>query len=107
MTQIRAAAVGVIQVAALDAGIAMTSLILAAEAYGLGCCPISAIRNEAAKISDLLGLPTIWVPHSYAACFQHAPNEHILEAVTREALQLMTGLFWDLGETPPNWKRAA
>ena len=47
--------------------------------------------------ADLLGLPTIWVPHSYGACSQHAPNEHILEAVTREALQIMTGLFWDLG----------
>ena len=47
--------------------------------------------------SEVLGLPTIWVPHSYAACSQHAPNEHILEPVSREALQLMTGLFWDLG----------
>jgi len=28
--------------------------------------------------SDTLGLPTIWIPHSYAACSQHAPNEHIL-----------------------------
>ena len=47
--------------------------------------------------AELLGLPTVWVPHSYAACSQHAPNEHILEGVTREALELMTGLFWDLG----------
>ena len=48
--------------------------------------------------AELLGLPTIWVPHSYASCSQHAPNEHILEAVSREALEIMTGLFWDLGE---------
>ena len=48
--------------------------------------------------SEVLGLPTVWVPHSYASCSQHAPNEHILEGVTREALQVMTGLFWDLGE---------
>ncbi|MDX1401621.1 MAG: peptidase dimerization domain-containing protein, partial [Kiloniellales bacterium] len=48
--------------------------------------------------ADILGLPTIWVPHSYAACSQHAPNEHILEPVSREALQIMAGLFWDLGE---------
>ena len=48
--------------------------------------------------SDLLGLPTIWVPHSYASCSQHAPNEHILEHVSAEALRIMTGLFWDLGE---------
>ena len=25
--------------------------------------------------SDALGLPTIWVPHSYPACSQHAPDE--------------------------------
>ncbi len=47
--------------------------------------------------AEVLGLPTIWVPHSYASCSQHAPNEHILEPVSREALQIMTGLFWDLG----------
>ena len=48
--------------------------------------------------AEILGLPTIWVPHSYAACSQHAPDEHILESVSREALQIMAGLFWDLGE---------
>ena len=48
--------------------------------------------------ANILGLPTIWVPHSYAACSQHAPNEHILGSITREALQIMAGLFWDLGE---------
>ncbi len=54
--------------------------------------------------SELLGLPTIWAPHSYLSCSQHAPNEHILEATSREALQIMTGLFWDMGEpgTPIN-----
>jgi hypothetical protein len=42
-------------------------------------------------------LPTIWVPHSYAGCSQHAPNEHILEETSKSALRLMTGLWWDLG----------
>jgi acetylornithine deacetylase/succinyl-diaminopimelate desuccinylase-like protein len=50
--------------------------------------------------SEVLGLPTIWLPHSYPGCSQHAPDEHILESVTSEALEIMTGLFWDLGETP-------
>jgi acetylornithine deacetylase/succinyl-diaminopimelate desuccinylase-like protein len=50
--------------------------------------------------SQVLGLPTIWLPHSYPGCSQHAPDEHILESVTSEALDIMTGLFWDLGETP-------
>jgi acetylornithine deacetylase/succinyl-diaminopimelate desuccinylase-like protein len=48
--------------------------------------------------SDLLGLPTVWIPHSYAACSQHAPNEHLLAPVARDALRLMAGLMWDLGE---------
>jgi acetylornithine deacetylase/succinyl-diaminopimelate desuccinylase-like protein len=45
-----------------------------------------------------LGLPTLWMPHSYPGCSQHAPNEHLLAPVAREALQLMAGLWWDLGE---------
>jgi acetylornithine deacetylase/succinyl-diaminopimelate desuccinylase-like protein len=50
--------------------------------------------------SEGLGLPTIWVPHSYSGCSQHAPDEHILLPVTEEALAIMAGLFWDLGEMP-------
>lgn len=48
--------------------------------------------------ADILGLPTVWLPHSYPACSQHAPDEHLLKPVVREALQLMAGLFWDLGD---------
>jgi acetylornithine deacetylase/succinyl-diaminopimelate desuccinylase-like protein len=58
-----------------------------------------SLPNEV--FSETLGLPTLWVPHSYAACSQHAPNEHILDDLTREALQLMAGLFWDLAEEGP------
>lgn len=47
--------------------------------------------------ADILGLPTVWVPHSYRACSQHAPNEHMLKSVARDALRLMAGLFWDIG----------
>lgn len=52
--------------------------------------------------TDLLGLPTIWLPHSYAGCQQHAPDEHVLLPVCRSAMQVMAGLYWDLGrgETP-------
>ena len=54
--------------------------------------------------ADVLGLPTLWVPHSYPACSQHAPDEHVLESVCADALRIMAGLFWDLGEggTPHN-----
>lgn len=47
--------------------------------------------------ADILGLPTIWVPHSYAGCNQHAPDEHALASVLRQGLMAMTGLFWDIG----------
>ncbi|GAB3651825.1 M20 family metallopeptidase [Ramlibacter alkalitolerans] len=52
--------------------------------------------------TDVLGLRTIWVPHSYAGCSQHAPNEHLPPQLLREGLEVMTGLYWDLGsgETP-------
>ncbi len=43
--------------AAADAAIALGAFVAAAEAVGLGCCPISAVRNEAAAVSDLLALP--------------------------------------------------
>jgi hypothetical protein len=48
--------------------------------------------------ADILGLPTVWIPHSYAGCSQHAPDEHLLAPVAREALAMMAGLYWDLGE---------
>jgi len=47
--------------------------------------------------TDVLGLRTVWVPHSYPGCSQHAPNEHLPPQVLREALAVMTGLYWDLG----------
>jgi nitroreductase/FMN reductase [NAD(P)H] len=43
--------------AAADAAIALGAFVTAAEAVGLGCCPISAVRNEARAVSDLLDLP--------------------------------------------------
>ena len=51
--------------------------------------------------ADLLGLPTLWLPHSYPASSQHAPDEHLLAPLAEEGLRLMAGLFWDLGETGP------
>lgn len=48
--------------------------------------------------TDVLGLRTIWVPHSYPGCSQHAPNEHLPPALLRESLGLMAGLYWDLGD---------
>lgn len=57
-----------------------------------------SLPNDAFSVD--LGLPTVWVPHSYPSCSQHAPNEHLLAPVAREALMLMAGIYWDLGEGP-------
>ncbi|HAP74888.1 MAG TPA: hypothetical protein DCR14_02260 [Acidimicrobiaceae bacterium] len=54
------------------------------------------IPNDA--FSEVLGMPTVWVPHSYPGCSQHAPNEHLLPAVAREGLLATTALLWELGE---------
>lgn len=48
--------------------------------------------------TDDLGMPTIWIPHSYASCSQHWPDEHILMPLSRSAIGLMAGLYWDIGE---------
>jgi acetylornithine deacetylase/succinyl-diaminopimelate desuccinylase-like protein len=47
---------------------------------------------------DELGLKLVWIPHSYAGCGQHGPDEHLLIATAREAIAGMAGLWWDLGE---------
>jgi acetylornithine deacetylase/succinyl-diaminopimelate desuccinylase-like protein len=58
-----------------------------------------SLPNEC--FTDTLGMPTVWVPHSYASCSQHAPNEHVLAPLMREGFRMATGLFWDMGEAPP------
>ncbi len=56
--------------------------------------------------SDILGLPTVWVPHSYPGCSQHAPNEHLPIAIAREGLAVMAGVYFDLGEEDAVTRRA-
>ena len=43
--------------AAIDAALVMQTCILAAEKAGLGCCPISVIRNHAEAVAEILELP--------------------------------------------------
>jgi len=43
--------------ASVDAALAMQMFITAAESSGLGCCPISYVRNRIEDFSDLLNLP--------------------------------------------------
>ena len=43
--------------AAVDTGICMQTFIIAAESFGLGCCPLSELRNQVQSLSDELELP--------------------------------------------------
>ena len=76
--------------------------VLASTARSTGVAPVllpnlgGSLPNDV--FADILGLPTVWIPHSYAGCCQHAPDEHLLASVARQALQIMAGLYWDLGD---------
>jgi nitroreductase/FMN reductase [NAD(P)H] len=48
--------------ATADAAIVLATFVQSAAAAGLGCCPISVIRDHAAKVSALLQLPERVVP---------------------------------------------
>lgn len=43
--------------AAVDAALVLQTFVLAAETAGLGCCPISVIRNHPDAVADILDLP--------------------------------------------------
>ncbi|TMJ61720.1 MAG: NADPH-dependent oxidoreductase [Alphaproteobacteria bacterium] len=43
--------------ATIDAALALQTCTLAAETLGLGCCPISVLRNRIAEVAEILELP--------------------------------------------------
>ncbi len=47
---------------AVDTGIVLATFLRAADAVGLGCCPISVIRDHAARVTELLELPPRVIP---------------------------------------------
>jgi Nitroreductase family len=58
---------------AVDAGIVMQAFITAAESLGLAVCPISLIRNQVERASELLRLPQGVFPVA-GMCVGH-PND--------------------------------
>jgi nitroreductase/FMN reductase [NAD(P)H] len=48
--------------AAVDAAIVLAWFVAAAEGAGLGCCPISQIRNHPREVSEILALPPLVMP---------------------------------------------
>lgn len=55
-----------------------------------------SLPNDA--FTDILGLPTVWIPHSHAECGQHGPNEHALLPIAEEGMRMMTALFLDIAD---------
>jgi acetylornithine deacetylase/succinyl-diaminopimelate desuccinylase-like protein len=95
----------VMQATRLDPDNAWVHLTLASIERSTGRAPVllpnlgGSLPNDV--FADILGLPTVWIPHSYPGCQQHAPDEHLLRPVAREGLQIMAGLFWDLADFRP------
>ena len=60
--------------ASVDAALVMMNFIRVARAAGLGCCPISMVRDQATALSDLLELPDgVFPVAGMAAGFPAAP----------------------------------
>ncbi|GAA1211428.1 M20 family metallopeptidase [Prauserella alba] len=53
-----------------------------------------------AVFTDVLGMPALWLPHSYPGCLQHAPDEHLLVPIAREGIVLAAALFDAIGHPP-------
>jgi acetylornithine deacetylase/succinyl-diaminopimelate desuccinylase-like protein len=66
-------------------------------------CHVQVIPNASGGLPgdvfvDHLGVPLVWVPHSYNGCKQHGPDEHFLVGPAREGIAAFAGIWWDLGE---------
>jgi hypothetical protein len=55
---------------------------------------VAAGGVEAGKKDDTL----VWATDREVPITQHAPDEHILLPLTRDALRLTAALYWDIGE---------
>jgi len=65
--------------------------------------PVQIIPNASGGLPgdvfmDHLGVPRVWVPHSYNGCKQHGPDEHLMTGPAREGLLAFAGMWWDAGE---------
>ena len=85
--------------AAVDAGLVLSQLIVAAEAVGLGTCPISVIRNHAQTVSEILQLPDHVFPVA-GLCMGWPDEDKRISARLPTALTLQRDRYTDEG-----WER--
>jgi acetylornithine deacetylase/succinyl-diaminopimelate desuccinylase-like protein len=76
------------------------------RASGQDCAvlPNSGGSNVTEIMQYDLDMPTVWLPLSYAGCSQHAPNEHILRPLMRDGLEIVTSVYWDLGDREKGYR---
>jgi len=92
--------------AAVDAALVMQSFILAAETAGLGCCPISVIRDHADAVAEILELPDKVFPVA-GLCLGYPAGEGHISMRLPLAITLHTDRYDDsqLAEEIENYDR--
>jgi nitroreductase/FMN reductase [NAD(P)H] len=76
--------------ASVDAGIVLATFLAAADAVGLGTCPISVIRDHSTKVSEMLKLPQRVIPVAGMCLGWPADKGHI-----SPRLPLESTLHWE------------
>ena len=71
--------------ASIDAALALQTFILAAETAGLGCCPISVIRNHATAVAAILSVPDKVFPIAGLCVGYPAASGHVSMRLPLEA----------------------
>ena len=76
----------------------VTDILAEASRGPVNVVPCSSGSDPGGLFARILGLPVIWMPHSYAGCRQHGPDEHALGSLLRRGLIDMTDLFCGLAD---------
>lgn len=80
--------------AAADAAIVMQNFIVAAEGAGLGCCPISAVREVTEEIAEIVALPDRVFPF-VGLCVGHPSDDPWISQRLPMALTVNTNTYND------------
>ncbi len=80
--------------AAADTSLVLQNAVRAAEALGLGCCPISVVRNHIEEISALLELPEYVFPLA-GLCLGHPAHEGYVSLRLPLSLTVHTDVYDD------------
>ena len=80
--------------AASDAAMTLEAMIVASEAAGLGCCPISVIRNHIDAVAELLELPD-WVFPLAGLCLGYPVRQGFISVRIPPAFAVHTNRYDD------------